>query len=134
MLSSQPAPASRRNLSIRHFVRCLDVMQRRSANDRCSRRESPPRKADMKTALILLAQYDGMAIVPVESVCRDYFRHLTVDKFLRKVLAGEIALPVVRIESSQKAARGVHITDLAAYLDTKAEAARLECLKLCERD
>lgn len=81
----------------------------------------------MKTALILMAQYDGLAIVPVDLVCRDYFRHLTVDKFMRKVLAGEISIPVVRMESSQKAAKGVHITDLAEYLDKVAAAARKEC-------
>lgn len=85
----------------------------------------------MKTAHILMAQYEGLAIVPLDLVCRDYFRHLTVDKFLRKVLTGEIALPVVRIEnSSQKAAKGVHITDLAAYLDKQADAARKECEQL----
>lgn len=84
----------------------------------------------MKTAMILMAQYDGLAIVPVDAVCRDYFRHLTVEKFLRKVLAGEIALPIVRMEASQKAARGVHITDLAAYLDKQADAARKECAAL----
>jgi hypothetical protein len=84
----------------------------------------------MKTALILMTQYDGLAIVPVERVCRDYFTHLTPEKFLRKVLAGEIKLPVVRIEDSQKAARGVHITDLAAYLDKQADAARKECAQL----
>ena len=39
----------------------------------------------MKTAFILMAQYDGLAIIPVELICRDYFRHLTVEKFLRKV-------------------------------------------------
>lgn len=84
----------------------------------------------MKTAFILLAQYDGLAVVPVEIVCRDYFRHLTVEKFLRKVLAGEITLPVVRMETSQKAAKGVHINDLAAYLDKQADAARKECDQL----
>lgn len=84
----------------------------------------------MKTAHILMAQYDGLAIVPLEMVCRDYFRHLTVEKFLRKALAGEIKIPVVRIEDSQKAAKGVHITDLAAYLDKQAEAARKECAAL----
>lgn len=84
----------------------------------------------MKTAFLLMAQYDGLAIVPVDLVCRDYFRHLTVEKFLRKTLAGEIALPVVRMESSQKAAKGVHITDLAEYLDKAAEAARRECDQL----
>lgn len=84
----------------------------------------------MKTAFILMAQYDGVAVVPVEAVCRDYFRHLTVEKFLRKVLAGEISLPIVRMEESQKAAKGVHINDLAAYLDRQTEAARKECEQL----
>ena len=45
-------------------------------------------------------------------------------------LAGEIKLPVVRIEDSQKAAKGVHISDLAAYLDKQADAARRECEQL----
>jgi hypothetical protein len=81
----------------------------------------------MKTSFLLMAQYDGLAVIPIEWVCRDYFRHLTVEKLLRKALAGEIALPIVRIESSQKSAKGVHINDLAAYLDKQAEAARKEC-------
>jgi len=84
----------------------------------------------MKTSFLLMAQYDGLAVIPVEWVCRDYFRHLTVDKFLRKVLVGEISLPIVRIESSQKAAKGIHINDLAAYLDKQADAARNECEQL----
>jgi hypothetical protein len=84
----------------------------------------------MKTLMILMAQYDGLAIVPLDVVCRDYFRHLTVDKLLRKVMAGDIHLPITRMESSQKAAKGVHITDLAAYLDQQAEAARRECEQL----
>lgn len=84
----------------------------------------------MKTAFVLMAQYDGLAVIPIEIVCRDYFRHLTVEKMLRKVLRGEIALPIVRMESSQKAAKGVHINDLAAYLDKQAEAARRECEQL----
>lgn len=84
----------------------------------------------MKTAFILMAQYDGLAVIPVEKVCADYFRHLTVEKFLRKTLAGEIPLPVVRMESSQKSAKGVHINDLAAYLDRQNEAARKECEQL----
>jgi hypothetical protein len=84
----------------------------------------------MKTPFLLMAQYDGLAVIPVEWVCRDYFRHLTVEKFLRKVLVGEISLPIVRIESSQKSAKGVHINDLAAYLDKQADAARKECEQL----
>jgi hypothetical protein len=84
----------------------------------------------MRTALVLLAQYDGLAVIPLEAVCRDYFRHLTVEKLMRKVLAGEINLPIVRMEASQKSARGVHVNDLATYLDKQAEAARRECEQL----
>ena len=29
----------------------------------------------MKTSFLLMAQYDGLALIPVEWVCRDYFRH-----------------------------------------------------------
>lgn len=81
----------------------------------------------MKTVFLLMAQYDGKSVIPVEDVCRDYFRHLEPEKFLRKALAGEIALPVVRMESSKRAARGVHINDLAAWIDRQTAEARREC-------
>ena len=35
---------------------------------------------------------------------------------------GDITLPIVRIETSQKAQRGVHLIDLAAYIDKRREA------------
>lgn len=75
----------------------------------------------MNTAFVLFAQYQT-AIIPAERVARDYF-HLSTDKFQRKVMAGEIPLPLVRMESSQKSARGVHIADLASYLDKQRAAA-----------
>jgi hypothetical protein len=79
----------------------------------------------MKTVFLLLAQYDATAIVPIDSVCRDYFPHLEVDKLVRKIALGEIALPLVRIEKSQKSAKGVHIQDLADYIDARrAEAGK----------
>jgi hypothetical protein len=71
---------------------------------------------------LLMAQYNGAAIVPLEVVCRDFFSHLTVEKLLRKALRGEIALPIVRIERSQKAHRGVHLADLADYIDKRRAA------------
>jgi len=80
----------------------------------------------MNTALLLMARYDGKPVIPVEDVCRDFFTHLTVDKFVRKVSSGEIRLPLIRMEGSQKAAKGVHLNDLAAYLDQRREAARKE--------
>jgi hypothetical protein len=63
-----------------------------------------------------MAQYGGRTVVPLEQVCRDFFGHLSVEKLLRKALRGDIALPIVRIEISQKAQRGVHLVDLAAYI------------------
>ena len=85
----------------------------------------------MNTAFLLMAQYNGKAIIPVGEVVRDYFNHLTVDKFVRKVSIGEIRLPMVRIEpNSQKAAKGVHLTDLASYLDERRAAAVKEARQL----
>lgn len=80
----------------------------------------------MQTAFLLMAQYQGRAIIPVADICRDYFTHLTPEKFIRKADAGDIPIPLVRMEHSQKAARGVHLTDLAAYLDQqRAEAVKV---------
>lgn len=39
---------------------------------------------------LLMAQYNGRTVVPLDQVCRDFFGHLTVEKFLRKVLRGDI--------------------------------------------
>jgi len=84
------------------------------------------------TTWLLMARYRGMPLIPIETVCADYFRHLTPEKLIRKVSLGEIALPLIRIEASQKSAKGVHINDLAQWLDDRAEAARKECRQLCE--
>ncbi|NTE96738.1 pyocin activator PrtN family protein [Agrobacterium tumefaciens] len=84
----------------------------------------------MNTAFLLMAQYQGKPIIPVSDVCRDFFSHLTTEKFLRKVGAGEIILPLVRMEASQKAAKGVHLNDLASYLDARHEKAVKECQQL----
>ncbi|NSX90383.1 pyocin activator PrtN family protein [Agrobacterium tumefaciens] len=78
------------------------------------------------TAFLLFAQYGGKAVIPVEDVCRDYFNHLTPEKFLRKVGAGEIAIPVVRAETSQKCQKGIYLEDLAEYIDKRREEALKE--------
>lgn len=82
------------------------------------------------TLFLLMAQYNGQTVVPLDCVCRDFFGHLTVEKLLRKALRGDIALPIVRIERSQKAQRGVHLVDLAAYIDKRRDAAIKECRQL----
>ena len=81
----------------------------------------------MNTAFLLLAQYGGAAVIPVHLVCRDYFQHLTPQQFVRKATEGKIDLPVVMIETSQKASRGVHLQDLAIWIDRRREAAQKEC-------
>lgn len=87
----------------------------------------------MNTAFLLMAQYNGAAIIPLERVCADYFSHLTPEKMKMKVAAGQIDLPLVQLERSQKSARGVHINDLAAYLDSQHAAAKAEHDKLMGR-
>lgn len=80
----------------------------------------------MNTEFLLMAQYNGRAVIPLDVVCRDYFGHLTPLQLSRKATAGEIDLPIVRIETSQKAARGVHLQDLAAWIDARRAAAQKE--------
>lgn len=78
------------------------------------------------TAFLLFAQYGGKAIIPVEDVCRDYFRHLTPEKFLRKAGGGEIPIPIIRSETSQKCQKGIALQDLAEYLDQRRAVALRE--------
>lgn len=84
----------------------------------------------ISTATLLAEQYHGAAVIPVDTVCRDYFSHLDPHKFIRKVNAGDIQIPLVRMEESQKAARGIHLLDLATYLDARRAAAVKECTQL----
>lgn len=85
----------------------------------------------MNTAFLLMAQYNAQAVIPVAAVVKDYFPHLSIENFLRKVAVGDINIPLVRIEpGSQKGARGVHLTDLAQYLDDRRAAAVKEARQL----
>ncbi len=80
-----------------------------------------------------MAQYDGQVIIPLERICSDYFTHLTPEKLKRKVLAGAIDLPIVALEHSQKSARGIHVNDLADYLDARHRSAKAEHDRLMGR-
>lgn len=86
----------------------------------------------MNTLFLLIAQYNGQAIIPLELVSRDYF-NLTTEQFQRKVLAGQIRLPITRMEGGQKAAKGIHLHDLAQYIDAQRAAAIRECETLNQR-
>lgn len=87
----------------------------------------------MNTVYLLMAQYGARAIIPIEDVCRDFFSPLTLPSLMRKISAGDIALPVIRMERSQKCAKGVHISDLAAFIDKQRAAAIKECNQFCGR-
>ena len=63
--------------------------------------------------------YEGRLQLTVSEVARDLFGHLSGEKLLRKIDAGDIDLPLIRSEGSNKAARYVDIRDLAAYLDAR---------------
>ncbi|UTW08245.1 pyocin activator PrtN family protein [Pseudomonas benzenivorans] len=77
----------------------------------------------MKTLFLLMTQYEGRAIIPLDRVCQDYFSHLSTEMFQRKALSGALPIPIVRMEPSQKSAKGVHLEDLATYLDAQRQQA-----------
>lgn len=80
------------------------------------------------TIFLLMAQFNGKAFIPIGDLCREFFPHLTPEKLWAK--RTQIALPLHQMEGSQKSLKGVHIQDLADYLDARAAEAREDCRKL----
>ncbi|UVL97979.1 pyocin activator PrtN family protein [Pseudomonas atacamensis] len=88
----------------------------------------------MNTLFLLMAQYSGQAVIPLSQVCTDYMG-LTVEKFKSKCLSGEIEIPITRLgANSQKASLGIHIQDLAEYIDRQRTKAAEEQKKLFGRN
>ena len=87
----------------------------------------------MNTFFLLMAQYNGQIIVPLARICADYFSHLTPEKLKMKVAAGQIDIVIVSIENCQKSACGIHIEDLAEYLDAQRCTAKMEHERLMGR-
>src|SRR5262249_55731801 len=116
------------------MLRSMPPEKRRRTSRIARHEEAPdyirPAREDfgMKTTFLLMAQDDGLAIIPIDLVVRDYFRHLTVDKFLRKALAGELDLPVVRMERSQKSAKGMRQDHYTTISNIPALASRSSAL------
>lgn len=80
-----------------------------------------------------MVRYDAQVVIPVAEVVNDFFPHMTTDTFVRKVSAGTINLPLIRMEPrSQKSFKGVHVGDLARYLEACREAALAEVTKRSE--
>lgn len=87
----------------------------------------------MNTLFLLMAQYNGHAVIPLETVCRDYL-NLSYEQAKRKQLAGELDLPIVQLGGrSQKSALGIHLSDLANYIDKQRDAAVKELDQLMGR-
>ena len=87
--------------------------------------------AVVNTVFLLMALYNGLPVIPLDRVCKDFVGGITSEKFLRKVTDGHIRLPIIRMDpTSQKSAKGVALADLAGYVDERIEAARKECAQL----
>ena len=84
----------------------------------------------MNTHFLLMAQYNEAAVIPVDRVAADYFSPLTTRKFLVYIARGKIKLPLVRLYPDTKSAKGVHLADLATYIDERRQAALKECRQL----
>jgi hypothetical protein len=85
----------------------------------------------MQTAFLLLAQFNGRTVIPLEEVRASFFPHLDADNFTRKLTRGDIPLPVVRADKSTKTARSVHVSDLAEYIDKQRAVLVRERDQLC---
>lgn len=84
----------------------------------------------MNTLFLLLARHDAAPLIPIEVVAKQYFE-LTTEKLIRKIEAGEILLPITRLDpSSQKSARCIGTKDLADYIDNRMKAAKRDCENL----
>ncbi|KTS10784.1 pyocin activator PrtN family protein [Sphingomonas endophytica] len=90
-----------------------------------------PDPVQSTTVALLREQYGPRVIIPLDRVMEDYFPGVSQEHLLRRVSEGKLNLPIVRIDASQKSAKGVGLIDLAAYLDQRMEAARKECRQLC---
>ncbi|WP_319529171.1 pyocin activator PrtN family protein [uncultured Cohaesibacter sp.] len=77
----------------------------------------------MNTVFLLMAQYNGQAVIPLDKVREDFFASMDRQTFMRKINNHKIDLPVVQMEKSQKSARGVHLGDLATYIDARRQEA-----------
>jgi hypothetical protein len=86
--------------------------------------KKPPDRGEFgSTLFFLMGRHACRAVIPADEVIRDYFPHLEMKTFLRKCDDGSIELPLMRAERSQQSARGVHIQDLANYIDRQREHA-----------
>ncbi|KVX76267.1 pyocin activator PrtN family protein [Burkholderia ubonensis] len=85
-----------------------------------------------ETLFFLMAQFGPRAVIPLDEVRKEYFNHLDPQVFIRKLVHGEIPLPVLRIEGSKKTAKGIYMIDLALYIDSRREEVEKERQRLAK--
>lgn len=74
----------------------------------------------MDTMWKRLAQYTGLKVIPIETVCHDFFPHLTPQRLLAEIDQGFVALLVTRYADGQETAQGVRFIDLARWIYVSA--------------
>lgn len=77
------------------------------------------------TLQCLQAQHNNKTVIPLEEVAKVHF-DMTKEVLTRRIREGTIILPVIEMDDSRKSAKGVHIQDLADYIDSR----RAEALKM----
>lgn len=77
----------------------------------------------MDTLSLLAARFENRVILPIDLIREEYFPHLNIKMLIEKLKSGQITLPTIRMDESHKCTLGVHIKDLATYLDQKREDA-----------
>lgn len=77
------------------------------------------------TLWMLLAQFNGQATVPLDSICNAYFG-MSQQKAAVSAQKCTLPVPAFRLSPSQKSPWLVHLSDLAVHIDKCREAAAKE--------
>ena len=75
----------------------------------------------MTTLEMLLAHYGGVPIIPLEAAAQ-YWGY-EADTLAKKVENGDVQVPFFRLDESQKATRLMMLTDIAAIIEERHQAA-----------
>ena len=83
------------------------------------------KKTTSTTMYLLMAEYGARTLIPLEELCNEALG-MCVNTAKRRAKANELPFAVVKLNDSQKAPYLVHIHDLAAFIENKCSAARIE--------
>lgn len=75
----------------------------------------------MKTLMLLSAQFEK-TLIPLKDICEEYFG-LSEGEARKRANLNQLPIPTIRLCDSQKSPLYVHVSDLAALIDTRREHA-----------